>query len=153
MRIVSIHQPNFLRGWVFSTNGSAATPSSCWMMSSWFDEPTSLERVSRNPGRLAPFTCRCSIRDNRPTESGKPRIDSTQWRPDRLGRRLHHAYGKSPFWDELSPALLGTLNQEHRYLMELNQALLLWIGVELLDLSPSAMVSSRNSKWREREVG
>ena len=68
------------------------------------------------------------------------RIDSTQWRPERLGRRLHHAYGKSPFWDELSPALLGTLNQEHRYLMELNQALLLWIGVELLDLSPSAMV-------------
>ena len=62
-------------------------------------------------------------------------IDQSQWRPGKLISRLQYAYGKSPYWAELEPGLTSILMQSHEGLFHLNQALIMWLGVEWLQLS------------------
>jgi hypothetical protein len=61
-------------------------------------------------------------------------IDQSQWRPQKLISRLQYAYGKSPYWNDLAPGLTSILLQPHEGLFPLNQALIMWLGVEWLQL-------------------
>ena len=141
MKIVSIHQPNFLPWLGFFHK---------WMSSDTFILLDEVQLVRRT------YLTRTSI-----FESGKAgmihvpvhhtgqqsvsirdaQIDTAQWRPVRFLRRLKYAYSKSPFWGDLIPALEAHMSAPHTHLVQLNRALIDWIGLELLQLSSETCIA------------
>ena len=133
--IVAIHQPNFLPWLGFFHK---------WLHSDmfvWLDEVQMVRRtyLSRTTILEQEKTGKVSIPISHTGTQAlsvmDARIDPTQWKPEKLFKRLQFAYGKQSHWNSLHTQLETILcTQKHETLLCLNKELLYWIGGDLLGL-------------------
>ena len=137
--IVAIHQPNFLP-WLGFFDKWRRSDTFVLLDHVQFSRRSYLSRVGIvERGASSFLSVPVHHQGKQEFSVAEAQIDSSQWRPKKILKRLHYAYGKCPYWGELEPALESHLCGPHTDLLSLNLALLRWLG-ELLELDSTKLV-------------
>ena len=140
-KIVAIHQPNFLP-WLGFFDKWRRADYFVWLDEVQLVRRTYLSRASflerEKAGTISVPVVHTGSQETLICEA---QIDTSQWQPDKVIKRLRFAYGKLPHWENLERSLADIITRTvHSSLLDLNVALLFWIGEEILQLDRSKII-------------
>jgi len=149
-KIVAIHQPNFLP-WLGFFHKWRRADHFVWLDEVQLVRRTYLSRATfLEREKVGTISVPVVHTGSQETKIREAQIDTSQWQPNKVIKRLRFAYGKLPHWENLEKSLADIMtNTAHCTLLDLNVALLFWIGEDILQLDRSKIILQSNLVTKE----